>query len=282
MGIPWTMPGATDNTIAATAPRGYGRARPARAAAGVRVAVAFALAIMGGCFQPDAIRPEQLDRGYVLMLPGVECYASHHEGIYRGLRDAGESRAIEINEWGYRPFGTFPNLMSYELNRERARRLAEKLTAYSRDHPGAPITVIGYSGGGAMALFTAEALPEGVLLDRIVLLGAAISPGYDVGPALARCRRGVANFYSERDRFMGGWATETFGTMDRRKTRTAGHVGFRDAAGGLLVSQGLVQNPWRPEWQRFGNGGGHGGWRARAWAREVLAPCVRAAADAQP
>lgn len=223
-----------------------------------------------GCFQPPSMVPEQLERGYVLILPGVESTTWSMKGIYEGLREAGVDRAIDLDPWGKRPFGTFRNLPAYELNRRKAAFIAAKLAAYHREYPGRPIDVIGYSGGGGMALFAAEVLPEGVTLERIILLGGAVSPGYDIRPALARCREGIINFYSANDWFMGGWATVTFGTMDRKNTSTAGHVGFQDADGHLLQTPGLEQIPWTPAWRKLGHDGGHAGWRAKAWAREIL------------
>lgn len=230
--------------------------------------------LLVGCFQPEVPRSEQLDSGYVLLLPGVECTTGSMEGIYRGLYDAGYEGAVDLDIWGYRPFGTFRNLPAYELNRSRAVRMAKKLAAYCQDHPGEPVTVVGFSGGGAMAMFVAEALPSGCRIDRVILLGAAVSPTYDPRPTLARCRQGMVNFYSERDWFMGGWATQTFGTMDRLKTSTAGRCGFRSESGELLSMPGLVQVSWCDDWARLGHGGGHSGWLARQWTREVLAPQV--------
>jgi hypothetical protein len=225
-----------------------------------------------GCFQPEPPRPEQLSRGLILLLPGVECTTHSMAGLHQGLRDAGYDGAIDLDIWGSRPFGTFRNLRAYELNRQRATRMAGKLAAHQQEHPRATVSIIGYSGGGAMAVFVAEALPEGMLLDRVVLLGGAISPTYDLAPVLQRCRRGVVNFYSQRDWFMGGWGTETFGTMDRVKTQAAGRRGFRTPSGELLNVPGLEQIAWDRNWRPLGHGGGHAGWLDRRWVRQVLAP----------
>jgi len=77
---------------------------------------------------------------------------------------------------GRSPFGTFRNLLPLELNRKRAARLAGKVADYRRGHPDRPVVVVGYSGGGGMALFMAEALPKEILVDRIILLGARSRP----------------------------------------------------------------------------------------------------------
>ncbi len=124
-----------------------------------------------------------------------------------------------------------------------------------------------------MALFTAEALPEEIMLERIILLGPAVSPDYDLTGALTHCRN-LVNFYSDHDWFMAGLATEWFGTMDRKKTATAGSRGFLDNEGNQLRNGQCMQIPWTPAWRKLGHDGGHSGWLARAWAREVLAPQV--------
>lgn len=234
------------------------------------------LIMTSGCYQADPLRRQRLERGCVLILTGVECYAAQHAGLARGLRERGEDRAIQIEEWGYKPFGTLPNLLSYQLNRQRAAGLAARLVKYRASYPEGEVTIIGFSGGGAMALFTAEALPADFQLDRIILLGAAVSPTYPLEGALARCKRGIVNFYSPYDWFMDGWATKTFGTMDRVKTDAAGRIGFRGADGEMLKRDGLTQIKWRPAWRRLGHLGFHAGWRSRAWAREVLAAYVNA------
>ena len=238
---------------------------------GFRLSLSLAVVACAGCATLAPIEREQLDRGLVMVLPGVECYASHHVGLAQGLKDAGVDRAIEVRVWGTHPFGTFPNLLSYQLNRRRAAGIAEELVQYRSEHPSQPIALIGFSGGGAMALFTAEALPPDFRLERIILMGAAISPTYDFRPSLAHCERGIVNFYSSQDWLMIGLGTQVFGTMDRQKTCGAGRYGFLDEHGGLRTEPGLKQIAWRPEWRHWGNWGYHSSWRAEAWAREVLA-----------
>lgn len=241
--------------------------------------LATAVLPLAGCLSPQSSTPEQFERGLIMLLTGVECQACYHTGCVKGLREGGVDCAISLEEWGTKPFGTFPNLRSYELNRERAAQLATKVVAYHEQRCTAPITLIGYSGGGAMALFIAEALPDNLKLDRIIMTSPAISPRYDLSKAMAHCRRGIISFYSPEDWFMSGWATRTWGTMDRVKTDTAGRIGFRDADDELLRLDGFEQICWRPAWRELGHWGGHVGWRAQGFAREILAPQVRTAAS---
>ncbi len=231
--------------------------------------------LAAGCSQIKPPTSEELDRGYVLLLPGVGGTANWMGPMIAGLREAGVDDAIDVDAWGKRPLGTLSNLTSYEDNRKEAARLAGKIVEYRNDHPKAPIRILGYSGGGGMALFTAEALPADMQLDRVVLLAAAISPGYDLAPTIARCRRGVVSFYSENDWGRIGMGTQMFGTMDRQKSRSAGYIGFRTANDALLHRTGFEQIPWIPSWRKLGHGGDHAGYLAKAWARDILAPQLR-------
>src|SRR5689334_20921567 len=106
----------------------------------MRTTFILVLLVIPGCFRPR-MTPAAMERGYVLMLPGVECYNWTMSGMAHGLCEAGIDRAMEINLWGGRPFGTFPNLRHYPENRKKAARLADMLVRYRQDHPTAPITL---------------------------------------------------------------------------------------------------------------------------------------------
>ncbi|HOW71287.1 MAG TPA: alpha/beta hydrolase [Phycisphaerae bacterium] len=233
-----------------------------------------------GCIQPEVAPQEQLDRGYVILLPGVEGGAWHLTDTIRGLRDGGVDHAIQPVGWG-RPLDVLTNLTDFPANKEWARRIAELTVHYRAEHPAPPITVVGFSGGGGLAVLAAEALPEHVKLDGLILVGAALSPDYDLSKPLAHVRGTLVNFYSELDWLPLGVGTAWFGTIDRKYTVSAGHVGFRTPDHRLLANDRVEQVAWRPDWIRLGHGGGHVGWLWRAWARETLAPCIRAAAESR-
>lgn len=256
-------------------------APPARASSGPPLRGTALLPVVGllvaaaGCLPPDITEEQRrFHRGCVVMLPGIESGAWVFRGTVEGLREAGLDRGIEIIEWGDRPFASMRNLRNIEANRDRAARIAARLVVLMGDHPGAPVTLVGYSGGGGMALLAADRLPEDASLDRLILIAAAVSPDYDLSYALERCDKGIVNFYSAWDWFIVGLGTEIFGTIDRKTTAAAGHVGFREEAGGLLERDGLVQIPWSWDWWCLGHAGGHRGWLARRWARDVLAPAI--------
>ena len=235
---------------------------------------------MAGCSELRPPTDDELARGYILLLPGIGSHGFHMAPMITGLREGGVNRAIDLDVWGKRPFGSMVNLTNYEANHKESLRLAGKVEEYRRAHPDAPITIVGYSGGAGMAVFTAEALPEDVALDRIVLIGAALSPHYDLSKAISRCSRGVVSIYSELDWATLGAGTEMLGTMDRQKTASAGYIGFRNPNDQLLARNGLTQIPWVPAWRKLGHAGNHTGYLSKWWARDVLAPQLKLAAAA--
>ncbi|MHC4441990.1 MAG: serine aminopeptidase domain-containing protein [Planctomycetota bacterium] len=232
------------------------------------------MAASTGCFQPEPITREQLQRGYVVMLPGVESGAWQFQGTIQGLREGGVARAIEVIEWGVRPFGSLPNLTDLPANRRRARDIAVQIGQYHAKYPDRPITLIGYSGGGGLAVMVAEALYEPVMLDRLILLAPALSPHYDLSKALAKCSHGCVNFYSKGDFWTLGVGTSSFGTIDRKYTKSAGHVTFQVPQSTSTDQSALKQIAWTKDWIKLGHGGGHTGWLAKDWARKILAPTI--------
>jgi hypothetical protein len=246
-----------------------------------RATCAVTIALAVGCWQPPKMQRAELDRGYILMLEGIDFNVWQMGDIYRGLRDAGIDCAIDVVEWGYRsvPLGGYLNLTDIENNRRLAGEFAWKIAGYQKEFPDRPVRIIGYSGGGGLAVLTAEVLPDGAILDRILLFGAAISPDYDLSKALSRCRRGIVNFYSSADCLVLGTGTQLYGTIDRAKTSSAGHVGFRTssqpATSQASDSSKLIQVAWTPEMRKLGHDGGHFGWMARRWTAQIVAPYVR-------
>lgn len=207
------------------------------------------------------------------MFPGVEGQRWQLAGTERGLAEAGVHWRIEIMDWGTPPLHSLPNLTDFEANRRRARERAARLVRLRREHPREPLVLVGFSGGGGLAILTVEALPEGVSIDRLVLVAAAISKDYDLSRVLKRCNDQVINIYSDRDA-MVGLGTSLFGTIDRKYGLSAGHSGFVGTDGAPVRDEKLVQISWEPAWVQYGHYGGHLGYLSLAWARQVLAPLI--------
>jgi hypothetical protein len=144
----------------------------------------------------------------------------------------------------------------------KAEELAAEVRRYKGEHPDRPVYLVGKSGGAGVVLAAAECLPAATL-DRIILLSPAVSPTYDLRPALTATKGEIISFYSIYDQFILGWGTRQFGTVDRFYCPAAGLYGFvvpgRLGEADRALYQRLVQLPWRPAMIFEGNLGNHTG-----------------------
>lgn len=250
------------------------RSRSRSITSGARLAWCAPLFLLAlGCNPQLEIQEEQLDRGAVVLLPGIGGEGWQLAGTVAGLRDAGVDQSLEIIPWGTIPIHPLQHLTDLRANLKRAKKIATRLVELKRERPDSPVTLMGVSGGGGLAVLSVEALPDNVQIDRLILVAAAISKDYDLTKAKARCRDKVFNFYSTTDGVVG-IGTEMFGTIDRKTVWSAGYCGFVDAQGELLDYDWLEQIPWEEAWFEYGHFGDHMGYRSRPWARYVLAPCL--------
>jgi pimeloyl-ACP methyl ester carboxylesterase len=226
--------------------------------------------------------PERLERGLVLVLPGIESESTINHGIARGMAEGGVDRAIAVFDWTTGLPGLFlMHLRFARWNRAAARRLVQAICRYQDEYPGRPVHLVGHSGGGAMAVMALERLPEGRTISGAILLAAAISPRYDLRQALARTELGIWNFHSPLDLAFLGAATLLLGTIDGKHVVAAGALGFQeprefDDEGRRLYGEKLHQQPYRLGMARAWNLGGHFGSTNRAFAAARLAPIVMA------
>lgn len=226
------------------------------------------------------LAPERADHGYAIVLPGVEGTSFHNISIARGLIDAGYPGAVEIRDWttGHWPMFVY-HLMALERNRNVARDIAAQIVAYQEQYPGRPVTLVGHSGGAALAVLVLESLPEDRHVTQVVLLAAALSPDHDLTQALSRTEQGITNFYSWGDVPHLVVGTLALGTIDRQHTVSAGAGGFHvpeglDAEGRQLYATRLEQVPYRLEMVKSFNGGGHTGPTNRKFVSEWVAPLL--------
>lgn len=241
--------------------------------------VILAVLVFAGCAPSQPfVTPERLDRGLVLVLTGIEGRGRINEGICWGLTDAGVHCAVELVDWTM-PGAYLHNLRDEERNRHKAEDIANRILRYQMSRPGRPVILVGQSGGGAMAVWIAEALPPGRKIDGIVLLAAAISPGYLLDMSLRNSRRGIVSFHSRKDWAFLGAGTATLGTMDGKHTSSAGMVGFdipARSASALGGYRKLFQIPWHERMARAGHSGGHYTSGARPFVARYVAPLVLA------
>lgn len=238
-------------------------------------AVLAVAAVLGGCATKPYMTETRLDRGLVLVFTGIEGRSWLNRAICKGLADGGVPYAIEPVDWTV-PGVPLYNLRAEQRNRRKAEKLADRIEDYGRRCPSRPVVLVGHSGGGAMAVWTAEALEEGRPVEGIILLAAALSPDYPLAEAVSRSRRGLVNFHSDGDMVFLGLGTTVAGTMDGHHTSSAGRVGFTlpPEAGGW--TDHVFQIPYRPEMAAAGHWGGHTSVVAADFVRRYVAPLVRA------
>lgn len=237
--------------------------------------------VLTGCGHSQPyVNDQRLGRGLVIVLPGIEGRSYLNEAICRGLDEGGVDCAIELVDWTswWGPLIGAPyNLRAEARNRRKAAEIAGKVLRYKMSHPGRPVVLVGQSGGGAIALWIAEALPADYSVDGIVVLAAALSPTYPLDMALGSSRRGIVSFHSGRDRLLLGLGTTVFGTMDGEHTSSAGRVGF-DVPNGPTrpaVYDRLFQIAWNKEMSSTGNTGMHLTSGSSEFIAEYVAPFVR-------
>lgn len=239
----------------------------------------------GGCDGMSNVKFTTEDhkaRGMIVILPGIEGPGPANANIRRGLIAAGLDMAMPIHAWGV-PVpgaGMLINQVNFLGNRMAGASLARFIADYQDRYPGRPVYIIGHSGGGGIAVFAAEAMPDGKKVDRLILLSASISSGYNLAKALANCRGGIVNFYNPDDAAMLGIGTTIMGNVDGGHGPAAGMNGFDKSFPGLVqqriigagdphfaaTSVGFVSSSVAP-WVRGGGLTGAGGTQRFTLAR---------------
>ena len=264
-------------------PYGDGNSRPFATA----IALSAALCLISGCcslprphLNPEELTsPERLDRGYVLLLPGIMgCTSNDHE-LTLGLARANVPSAIEMYDWTEGKWRLISNLRGLTRNRREARNIAAKIVAYQDRYPGRPVHVIGYSGGAGMAVMALEVLPPGRKVTSVMLLAATLAPDYDLRSAMSHSEWGIRNYYSPVDVPVLMATMTLVGTMEGRHTVAAGAWGFTVPKGiegeeRRWYEQNLIQQSYTFEMLAFGNSGGHLGWVQPNFVQHWLAPMV--------
>jgi pimeloyl-ACP methyl ester carboxylesterase len=160
---------------------------------------------------------------------------------------AGVPHRVELFLWTHGILRPLRDLQDIRHLVKQADRLAQMVLEELAQHPDRPVYLIGHSAGAALVLLAAEKLPP-ASIERIILLAAAVSPSYDLQPALRATRHELVAFNSTYDRLCLDWATTLFGTADRVYSPAAGLDGFREPEGldepGRRLYRRLVQAPW--------------------------------------
>lgn len=214
----------------------------------------------------------------VFVLDGVGGFQFAPLMIRRAFRLAGVDIPVIMHRWQFGiPGEIWTDLMWYRRNKWMGAKLARRLRSFRRTHPDTLIHMVAFSGGSGVGVFACERLRR-TLIETLVLFCPALSPLYDLAPALRNVRRCYATV-SHRDNFILGWGTRTFGTIDRKRTRAAGREGFtipaRVTDRDRLLYQRLREIRWTDELRGLRHQGGHTGWVSVPFLREHLPSMLR-------
>ncbi len=224
-----------------------------------------------------------LDEEVVFILDGVGGCQFAPLLVRRAFRQEGIELGTIVFNWQFGvPGEIWTDLMWLRRNRLMAGKLARKLLAFRRAHPRTVIHVLAYSGGAGIAVFALERLRGRQLVDTLILACPALSPQYNLGPALRSAKRCFA-LVSRRDRGILGLGTRIFGTTDRKHSAAAGMTSFSipesASADDVDEYRKLREVRWTPELQADGHTGGHTGWVSSPLLRRHLLPLLRGTPD---
>lgn len=223
-------------------------------------------------------RPFKEKRGVVFVVGGVGGIDPLGPATRWALPRAGLNHEVREFVWTHGFGQVFKDLQDTRYLLRKANELAAAVRRVKSDEPDRPVYFIAKSGGTGLALAAAELLPPSTL-ERIALLSAAVSPSYDLRPALRATKHEIVSFYSPLDRLILGWGTSQFGTADRVYGPSAGLLGFDIPAelsdADRILYHRLVQCPWSAGMILEGYAGNHFGTSVPFFIEKEVAPWLQ-------
>lgn len=220
----------------------------------------------------------ETDKEVLFIVDGVGGFQFGLSAARKVFRDEQIPIGTVFYKWQFGLVGEiWTDLMWYKRNRKMAEKLAHKITDFHHEHPETIIHLWSISGGAGIAIFACELL-EQQIIDTLILACPAMSPQYNLAPAMRNANRCYA-LTSSNDYCILGVGTRIFGTTDRRFTRAAGMVGFQlpeDLSDeDINVYERFREIRWEPSWQKEGHHGGHLTWVTDHFIRGHLVPILR-------
>jgi len=247
----------------------------------IKAAPLIAVVIAGtfisfGCNCRPYITNERLNKGLVVILPGIEGPSPLNMSIRKGLYDGGVPYAISIYNWGGGMLG-FTYAFSEGQCEKRADEIAWSIRRYRAKHPGCPVFVVGHSAGAGIAVLTAEHMQPAEPLTGVVALAPPLSPKYDVTRALSGSGNRLVCCSSANDEFLRSLIA-VGRNIDGTRGATAGQDGFELPSGAPVGRKEafthLRQIRWDSSMKQYGNIGGHFGWTSPSWVASTIAPIL--------
>lgn len=218
------------------------------------------------------------ERGVVFVVGGVGGWDILGPASQWELPRVGIHHEIRDFVWTHGFGQPFKDLQDQDHLLRKAEMLAEEIRKVKKRDPQCPVYLIGKSGGAGLVLAAAERLQPDTL-ERIILLSAAVSPNYDLRPALRATWGEIVSYFSDNDQFVLGWGTTHFGTIDRVYGPSAGLHGFVQPAKvtpeDRLLYRRLIQIPWTSAMILEGHFGAHTGTSLPSFVGYEIAPWLR-------
>lgn len=211
----------------------------------------------------------------VFVADGIGGFDLCAHGLRRALLKAGQAGVeVRVVAWGHGFGRWYRDLADVPRHVAMAEALAGEVRGALVSRSGVPVYLVGKSGGtrivaGALARLPAESV------ERAVFLSSALSPKYDLTPALRGVRRDIVAFSSPLDLFFLAAGTCLFRTIDRERSVSAGFVGFRMPPGADVTAyEKLRQVRWSPRLIASAHLGGHLGADNPRFLRRYVVPLL--------
>src|SRR5439155_12771912 len=134
-------------------------------------------------------------RGLLLVVGGVGGLELMANAAQWALPRAGIHHEVHDFIWTHGKGKILSDLQDARHCLKKADELAAQILLFKAEDLDRPIYILAKSGGTGLVLAAAEQLPPNTI-ERIVLLSAAVSPTYDLRPALRATEHGIVSFYS--------------------------------------------------------------------------------------
>ncbi len=242
---------------------------------------ALGSAMLAGCTgasKSSFTTSSRQERGMVLILPGIEGEGALSYAIRQGIDNADVKSSLPIYRWGWPIPGVGMVLNQVDFLRARAvgKDVAKYVAKYQKKYPGRPVHIVGHSGGGAIAVFAAEELPDGHKVDGLILLSPSLSAGYNLTDALTKTRKGIINYWSPGDIALLVLGTTLFGNLDGIHGPAAGAMGFTNSKNASAGGGKLYQGKWSEAMSASGHHGGHMDTASSGFVASWVAPWIKA------
>jgi len=161
---------------------------------------------LGGCATP-VISPKGANT--VIVVPGIGGDGDVYAQVVHSLHDHGSEDCLRVYDWGSSWFLFLRSIGSSQLHDSAEFRLAQQIIQWRTDHPHSRIALIGHSAGAGVVMGAIWRLPPGMSVGPVILLAPALSPDFDLRPALKHATV-VHVFYSSEDGFWQGIGADIF------------------------------------------------------------------------